>query len=83
MLGKVLVFALIVLVALAVFGRGARRAEQAQRGERKPPADAARPSRPAPAQDLTPCPRCGAYVADPESCDCRERGDPPQTDMQQ
>jgi hypothetical protein len=75
MFGKILIFGLIAAAAFVIFGRGARRAEnQIKRDTAKPPdpLDRAKDKvRAAKAEDLSPCPRCGAYVADTATCDCR------------
>jgi len=86
MLGKIVIFVVIAGAALAIFGRGARRGEESARREaekRVDPVEAARRKvRAAKAQDLRPCPRCGAYVADPANCDCRGAREAEPTDMQ-
>lgn len=75
MLGKILVFAVIVVAAFVIFGRGARREENRIRRDAATPPDplerAKDKVRAAKAEDLSPCPKCGAYVADPDACDCR------------
>lgn len=86
MLGKVLIFVVIAGAALVIFGRGARRGEEKVRREsaRPDPLESARSKvSAAKAQDLSPCPRCGAYVADPDSCDCRGGKGAGRADMQQ
>ncbi len=87
MLWKIVIFAVIAGGALAIFGRGARREEREIRRESNPPdspLDKAKEKvRAARAQDMSPCPRCGAYVSDPDTCDCRGKSDATPTDLQQ
>lgn len=90
MLWKILIFIGTVVAALIIFGRGAKRGEAKVKREAKRAADKVNsetkttqaPARPE-AQDLSPCPRCGAYVADPAACDCKDPGPPTRTDLQQ
>lgn len=86
MLGKILIFVLIAGAVLVIFGRGARRGEDKVRRDGAPadPIEKARSKvKAARAEDLSPCPKCGAYVADPEKCDCRAGKDAGRADMQQ
>jgi hypothetical protein len=86
MLGKILIFVVIAGAALVIFGRGAKRGEEKIRREAKstePLEKAKAKARAAKAQDLTPCPRCGAYVDDPDNCDCRGGAGQGRADMQQ
>jgi hypothetical protein len=86
MLGKILVFVVIAGAALVIFGRGARRGEEKIRREAKsadPLAKARTKVGESKAADLSPCPRCGAYVDNPDNCDCSGGNDPGRADMQQ
>ncbi len=86
MLGKILIFVVIAGAALVIFGRGARRGEDKIRREAQsadPLEKAKTKVRAAKVSDLSPCPRCGAYVDDPDNCDCRRGKDQGRADMQQ
>ncbi len=90
MLWKILIFVATVALVLVVFGRGAKRGEAKVRREAKREAKQVKEAATlAPtqkrreAEDLSPCPRCGAYVADPATCDCQGSGTPSRTDLQQ